>query len=310
MIAPENVRFLWRDRFVANRINIIAGMGDVGKDVFCCTVAACVTTGREWPDGAPGCKPGRVGIIAPEDDDADTIVPRLIAAGADMSRVFLWDKKKPKPTPDDMAGLTLLIVSPLINLMDGKKEMNREQDARDFLEVMQGGLKEQGCTVIGTAHLSKKSDLPVVQRILGASGIANFVRSVWSVQRDDEDKTVRLFMRLKANLSPDEVNGLKYRIDHVGPWQQSIVCTWCGTTDKTPDQVMSGSKAAAAPSGVGAWLKGFLREHGESEFGFVAAAAATEGVGEEALRKAAYRNKKITKTRRGFPSVTYWRLDE
>ena len=77
---------LWHNRFIAGRINILAGMGDVGKDVFCCMVAACVTTGRAWPDGEPGCVPGVVGIISPEDDPEDTIVPRLIAAGADMTK--------------------------------------------------------------------------------------------------------------------------------------------------------------------------------------------------------------------------------
>ena len=108
--------------------------------------------------------------------------------------------------------------------------------------------------------MNKKTDAPIVQRILDASGIANFVRSNWTIQRNDEDKTLRLFLRLKANLVPDLVDGLQFRIQHVGPWQQSIVCAWCGTTEKTPDGVMNGNKVAKSAV---KWLLDFLKGKGD-----------------------------------------------
>ena len=118
-ITPKDVAFLWNNRFVANRINIVAGMGDVGKDVLCCTVAACITTGRKWPAGSPGCEPGIVGIISPEDDPDDTIVPRLMAAACDTNKVRIWTADR-RPIPEEISDLKALIVSPLINLMDKK----------------------------------------------------------------------------------------------------------------------------------------------------------------------------------------------
>jgi DnaB helicase-like protein/AAA domain-containing protein len=305
-IAPENIDFLWPGRFIANSINLVAGMGDVGKDVFCCTVAACVTTGNKWPDGADGCEPGMVGIIAPEDVPANTIVPRLIAAGANLEKVRIWTSTS-KPSPNEVDGLSLLIVSPLITLMAKDQQMNSEQDARDFLELWQGTMKAQKCTVLGTAHLSKKNDVTVVQRILGASGIANFVRSNWAVQRDDEDKTERLFMRLKANLSPDEVDGLKFRIDHIGPWSQSIVCVWCGTTDKTPDEVMKAANGDAGKKSAGKWLMDFLtRRGGMAEVCVINENGEKEGFSNDALRQAQHRNPKILAVKHGFGECGRW----
>lgn len=303
-IEPANIEWLWPNRIIANRINIVAGMGDVGKDVFCCYVAACVTTGRDWPDGAKGCEPGLVGIISPEDEPENTIIPRLIAAGADLSKVKIWTPSNP-PKPADIIGLKLLIVSPLINLMDGQKEMNREQDAREFLALWQSAGKSVGCTVLGTAHYSKKSDAKVAQRILGASGMINFVRMVWSIQRDDEDPTVRLFMRLKANLTPDEVGGLKFTITHVGPWSQSIVATWCGTTDKTPDAVMSA--VVSQKKNAGKWLTEYLQRHGGmAEVNVIIEAAEKDGYSKDSMRQAQRRDTRILAAKHGFGDKGRW----
>ena len=49
-------------------------------------VAARVTTGTAWPDGSIGLS-GDVLLLSAEDDLADTIAPRLAAAGADSDRV-------------------------------------------------------------------------------------------------------------------------------------------------------------------------------------------------------------------------------
>lgn len=302
-IERTDVEFLWPARLVANRINLIAGMGDVGKDVFCASLAACVTTGRPWPDGAEGCEPGIVGIVSPEDEASNTIGPRLDAAGCDQSRVRIWTSSR-QPSPNDAKDLSLLIVSPLINLMDGKKEMNREQDVREFLARWQ----ETNVTIVGTAHLNKKNDLQVVQRILGASGLANFVRSVWSIQRDNDDETLRLFMRLKANLTPDTVTGLQFRIQHVGPRQQSITCTWCGTTNKHADDVMT-SRNGSKKENAGSWLVRFLRENGETASNAILAAAETAGYTSSSIRQAKQRNPSISDFRVGFGGKTFWRLD-
>jgi AAA domain len=50
---------------------------------------AIVTTGGEWPCAEGRAPLGSVIILSAEDGAADTIVPRLLAAGADLGRVHV-----------------------------------------------------------------------------------------------------------------------------------------------------------------------------------------------------------------------------
>jgi len=50
---------------------------------------ANVTTGRPWPDGTEGTQVGSVIMLTAEDCLDQIIVPRLIAAKADLDRVHI-----------------------------------------------------------------------------------------------------------------------------------------------------------------------------------------------------------------------------
>jgi RecA-family ATPase len=306
-IAPENVEWLWINRFLSGRINLLAGMGDVGKDVLCCTVAAIRSTGCNWPDGSP-CEKGKVGYITAEDDPEDTLVPRLIAAGADLENIVIWRLDNP-PAPDDLDGLSLLIVSPLIEILpDG--DANNDRDARLMIKPWKRKAREIGCTIIAIVHYNKKNDLAAVQRILGSVGLPNALRNTWCVERDDEDKTLRLFMRLKGNLLPDEVNGLAFRIQHIGPWSQSIVCAWQQSAiTKTVDEVIQAKVRSGWKTSANDWLVSFLRGRGDVRREEIMKAAKEANYTEDAIRQAKSRNPQIIDFHLGFPSKAWWRLD-
>lgn len=65
----------------AAKFNFHDGDPDLGKSLITLDLAARVTTGQPMPDGSPGIT-GNVILIAPEDDAADTIKPRILAAGS------------------------------------------------------------------------------------------------------------------------------------------------------------------------------------------------------------------------------------
>ena len=50
-------------------------------------MAATVTVGGHWPDGTR-CERGNILVWSGEDDHADTLLPRLLAAGADRTRCY------------------------------------------------------------------------------------------------------------------------------------------------------------------------------------------------------------------------------
>jgi hypothetical protein len=83
------VTWLWPDRFAIGKLGIIAGLPDEGKGQILCDMAARITRGLLWPCNEGTAPKGSVIHLSAEDDPEDTIVPRLAAAGADLSRIEL-----------------------------------------------------------------------------------------------------------------------------------------------------------------------------------------------------------------------------
>ena len=70
---------------------LLAGEGGLGKSMVLACIAATVSRGKEWPCGEGQSRRGSVIILSAEDDAADTIIPRLMAAGADRSKVHILE---------------------------------------------------------------------------------------------------------------------------------------------------------------------------------------------------------------------------
>jgi AAA domain len=88
-IVPERIDWIWPEIIAIRRVTGLVGYPGLGKSQVAIDVAATVSTGRHWPGGASNGRAGHVIILSAEDDPADTIVPRLIAAGADRSRIHI-----------------------------------------------------------------------------------------------------------------------------------------------------------------------------------------------------------------------------
>src|SRR6478672_10265157 len=91
-VAPQPVRWLWPGRIALGKLTLICGDPGLGKSFLTLDLAARLSAGRAWPDGAaPVAGAGSAVLITAEDDAADTIRPRLDAAGADVSRIVALD---------------------------------------------------------------------------------------------------------------------------------------------------------------------------------------------------------------------------
>lgn len=87
-IAPEPVNWLWPDRLATGKVALLFGEPGIGKSQVSLDIAARITTGAKWPEG--GQAPlGNVIILSSEDGLADTVRPRLDAAGADVDRIHV-----------------------------------------------------------------------------------------------------------------------------------------------------------------------------------------------------------------------------
>lgn len=88
-ISPQSVHWLWPGQIARGKVSIVAGNPGLGKSQITAYLAATVTTGGVWPVNGDRCQSGGVIFLSAEDDPADTIRPRLEAAGADLNKTYL-----------------------------------------------------------------------------------------------------------------------------------------------------------------------------------------------------------------------------
>ena len=88
-VESKPIEWLWPDRFPLGKLCLIGGLPSMGKTQIALWIAANITIGGKWPDSDEHAVIGDVLILSTEDDVADTIKPRLEAAGADVSRVHV-----------------------------------------------------------------------------------------------------------------------------------------------------------------------------------------------------------------------------
>lgn len=135
-IPVEKIQWIWPGWLPRAKLSILAGAGGCGKTTLAISLAARLSKGDAWPDGSKCEAAGNVIIWSGEDGIADTIIPRLTAADADLNRVHiiegLRDQSGNRRQFDPAAnfallneaatrinGVSLLIFDPLINLIRG-----------------------------------------------------------------------------------------------------------------------------------------------------------------------------------------------
>src|SRR5450631_839388 len=90
-IEPRAIEHLWPGVLYIGKPTLLVGDPGLGKSLVTADIAARVSKGTHWPLGAANAGPGDVLMCSAEDDPGDTIVPRLMAAGADLKRIDFFD---------------------------------------------------------------------------------------------------------------------------------------------------------------------------------------------------------------------------
>lgn len=85
-IVPEPISWLWNGWLAKGKLHIFAGAAGTGKTTLAISMAATISKGGSFADGSK-CDKRSVLIWSGEDNPKDTLVPRLMAADADLSKV-------------------------------------------------------------------------------------------------------------------------------------------------------------------------------------------------------------------------------
>jgi putative DNA primase/helicase len=225
-IEPKPMEWLWPNRLARGKLTMFASDPGLGKSLLSVAVAATVSKGGEWPAGEGSCEPGEVLMATYEDDLADTVVPRLHAAGADLTRIHFLERVSDDQGPrafnmsrdaDRLDALLtrhpnvrLLTIDP-ISVGMGGIDSHKNNEVRSVLHPLVDVAQQHGVAVMGITHFPKGEGGKALYKVIGSIAFVAAARIAFIAARDKDDPTGErhLFLPIKSNIGDDRV-GLAY----------------------------------------------------------------------------------------------------
>src|SRR5829696_8187606 len=215
-VEPEEVSWLWPSWLALGKLALVDGDPGLGKSAVTVDLSARASAGKAFPDGAE-CEPVGVVLLSAEDGLADTIRPRLDAAGADTSKILALATVPDEnghdrllSIPEDLefiekgirrVGARLVVVDPLMAFLSSETNSHRDQDIRRALAPLAGLAERTGTAVLVVRHLNKASANNPLYRGGGSIGIIGAARMAFVVGKDPQDENRRVLASTKNNLA-------------------------------------------------------------------------------------------------------------
>lgn len=336
-IKPGPVSWLWEGWLAAGKFHVLAGPPGTGKTTIASALAASLSCGGRWPDGTRA-EPANVLIWSGEDDPRDTLVPRMLACDADMSRVYFI--KSVTDRGDDYAfdpaihadlleaqarkigGVRLLIVDPIVSAVAGDSHRNAE--VRRGLQPLVELADRLGCAILGISHFTKgTAGRDPVERVTGSiafGAVARLVFAAAKMPENDQEGGGRIFVRAKSNIGPDD-GGFRYDLAQIELEQHSGVfasrLAWGSVVEGSAKELLARAdvaprddeqKDARETAEIDSWLRDILA-HGPQPAKDVFAAGKDEGYSQDQLKRAKTRVGAIS-DKSGYQGKWAWSMPE
>jgi len=231
-LPPEKIVWVWPGRVAEGKLILVGGPPGLGKSLLTVCMAATVSNGGAWPCGEGSTVPGSVIIMSAEDGIQDTIIPRLIAADANMDCIHIvaaatksdgtgrktfslkTDVDLLEHLAKEIGNVRLIIVDPISAYMGGS-DGNGNVETREVLEPLADMANRLRIAVIAVTHLNKGSNSgnrSALNRFAGSIAFVAAARAAFAVIEDPEDAERRLLLQAKNNLGP-RCKGLAFRVE-------------------------------------------------------------------------------------------------
>lgn len=338
-IAAHKQRWLWAHEGAGviplGTGTIAAGIGGEGKSTFMLDLAAQLTNGT-LPGDLYGSK-NKVIIFGPEDDWPSVMIPRLMAAGADLSRVAQvqaatitesFTNERELIFPVDLGLLRqavtetrarMIIIDPAPNLMDG--DMNKVQDVRRSYGPLMALAQEHDLAIVMINHFGKGTG-NVGSKLSGSHAWRDLTRSYLAFATDEETNE-RILTQDKNNYGTGR-GSWKFTLESVDvPTEDGTTnvgkVRFLGASDVTVGELINREYLEAEDgtdrNEMDKWLIEVLTEAGGSmSVKDIKSSAASAGYEFKTLqnRRSKIRNPKVTSGRKGFGkgSIPFWQIEE
>jgi putative DNA primase/helicase len=271
-IAPEKVEWLWPGRLARGKHTCVAGEPGTGKSQLSISIIAAVTTGGAWPCGEGRAPIGNVILLSAEDGAADTIVPRLMAAGADRKRVHVvaavrtanathrglnlqTDLDMLEKKIADIGDVVLVVIDPVSSYL-GKTDSHKNSEVRGVLEPLGAMAERTRAAILSVTHFSKvgaNNTTKALHRFIGSIAFTGAPRAAFVVVEDPEDPSRRLLLHAKNNLARPP-QGLAFRLEQCLIGESIVASRVSWESDPvvmTADAALAGSRGERKPNREG-----------------------------------------------------------
>lgn len=317
-IDPENLDFIWKYVLARGVHTALAGEGGQGKSQLAYNIAATITNGGTFPDGSKAPQ-GNVVILSAEDNTKTMFGPRLIAAGANMQRIYKVqavaaadgpDKKfslqddleKLKRLCEEIGNVVLVIIDPASSYMGGTLDGRQNTQVRHVLDPLSKLAEDCDFAVLSITHFNKGTAAKAIHRVMDSAAFVTAPRAVFGIFPEQDNgigesffDNRRAFVKLKTNIGPDDMPGWRYRMElasggtdrRTGLPVEATRIVWDGAASMTADQFVASENERSSPRAdeAVAFLRRALAD-GPRLVDDVKAEAEAEGIAETTLQRA------------------------
>lgn len=205
-VESQPLAWFWYPYIPFGKVTVVHGRKDCGKSIFASRLIAACTNKRRLED-MEELVPGNALYFSADDDLSELVKPRLVEAGAALSKVYTVNDMLPITLGDDSIGqiiesfgIRLMIVDPIQEYL----EYDMDQDTLDMVYPIICKLaqvaKENGCAVVLMAY----SDGPGgEQENLWKDEFAEKISSVLCLERQGIESKEICLHHEKCILAPE-----------------------------------------------------------------------------------------------------------
>lgn len=289
-VEVEEIKWLFYPFIPYGKVTIIQGDPGEGKTTVVLQIIAKLTKGEailsetsEGKSEETGVEPINVIYQTAEDGLGDTIKPRLLAAGADCSRVLVIDDQDQPLTMVDarleeaiiQTKARLVVLDPIQGFLGAGVDMHRANEIRPLMKRISVLAEKYQCAIILIGHMNKNSNGKSSYRGLGSIDFQAAARSVLIVGRVKDEPEIRVICHVKSSLAP-EGDAIAFRLDKEKGFH------WIGKYDISAEDLLSGDGRGQKVRSAKEFLKEIL-ENGSMEQTKIAEEAEERGIKKKTL---------------------------
>jgi AAA domain len=340
-VIVRQKEWLWEGHLLRGGLELLTGQPGLGKSQVQIHLMACATARKEWPDHAPAIEPVNVIMVTAEDAIDTEVVPRLMAAGADLERIHILkciktdkqhrqfllaeDLVRLQWTITQVGNVGLVCIDPITAYMGGKMDSHKATEVRSQLGPLKDFSEHSNIALSAITHPAKNAGTKAIDHFIGSQAFVAAARvghACFEEIEEDEDgekyPTGRiLFTNVKHN-AHRKMPTLAFRIEShfiypepFHPIESSYVVWDDEPVDISADQAVAAARGKAKKEEASVEVKAFLctmldAGGGSCKQTDVAEQAEALGYSDKELRTAREKCHIVSKRHGGIGPEGYW----